>query len=102
MDYKAHQNKKKQILFPLKIPLDSGIFLLEQLQLLSRSIHFHRFLSIKKFNIPKLLIRNTHDSDIPMLRKKRFNSFYMYGRILATSTMADINRKLKHRKSISL
>lgn len=74
MDYKAHQNKKTDIV-SIKIPLDSGIFLLEQLQLLSRSIHFHRFLSIKKFNIPKLLIRNTHDSDIPMLRKKRFNSF---------------------------
>ena len=85
-----------------KSRINARFCFLEQLQLLSRCIDILHFFSIKKFYIPKLFVCNTHDSDMPKFWKKRFNSFYMYYSILATSTMTYINKKLKHCKTILL
>ena len=79
-----------------------GISVLEQFKLLTRRIDINNLFPIKQLNISKLFICYAHDSDLSILRQKRFNSFYMYGCILATGTMTDINGKLKHRKTITL
>ena len=90
-------------MFPNRNPAcQGGISVLEQFKLLTWSIYINNLLSVKQLNISKLFIRNTHDSDLPILWKKRFNSFYMHCCILTTSTMTDINGELKHRKAITL
>lgn len=60
------------------------------------------FLAIEKFDIAKLLVRNTENSDLPVFRKERFYSFYMYGGVLLTGTMTDIDGELKHGEPIAL
>ena len=50
----------------------------------------------------ELFVCYAHDSYLSELRKKRFNSFYMYSCIFAAGTMTDIYGELKHRKSITL
>ena len=61
-----------------------------------------RFLTIKQLYLPKLFICYTHNSNLPKLWKERFNSFYMHCCIFATGTMSNIDRKLKHCKTIML
>ena len=88
------------MLFQRKIPLLSGIFLFKTVLTAAWNTHLHCLFTIKQFDISKLFIRNTHNSDTSMLWNKRFNLFYMHSCILATGTMTDIDRKLKHCKSI--
>lgn len=74
---------------------------LKKFKLLIGGICGHLFLTIKNLNISKLFIGYAHDSDVSAFRKQRFNSFYMYLRIVHTRTMSDVDRELEHGETIA-
>ena len=54
-----------------------GIGFLKQFKLLPFNTFFFWYLSIENFNIAKLLICNTHYTDISILWKEGLDTFYM-------------------------
>jgi len=69
-----------------------GIGLLKQFKLLPFNTFFFWYLSIENFNITKLLIRNTHYTNIPIFRKKRLDSFDVNFSVIITCAMSYIYR----------
>jgi len=69
-----------------------GIGFLKQFKLLPFNTFFFWYLSIENFNIAKLLICNTHYTNIPILRKKRLDSFDVNFSVIITSAMSCIYR----------
>lgn len=65
---------------------------------------FHKtaffLLIVKYFHHSKLLIGNRQNSNVPFFRLMFFNSFYINVFIFHAGTMAYINQKLEHGKSI--
>lgn len=76
--------------------------LLKQFKLLPFNTFFLWHLPIENFNITKLLVCNTHYTDISILGKKRLDSFDMNCRVIITGAMPSIYRQLEHHKTITL
>ena len=75
-------------------------FFLKQFQLLSCRVFCFFFFALIEFHLSKLLIGNTQYSHLTEFGKHVFYPLYMYIGVFATWTMAQINRKLKHGKTV--
>lgn len=59
-------------------------------------------MTIKKFNITKLLVGDTEDADIAVVWEEGLNSLDVDGGILHAGTMTHVDGKLEHRKTVFL
>lgn len=74
----------------------------EQLELLPWSVWLNWLLAVKQLDGTKLLVRYAKHADIAILRKKRFYALYMHLGIFYAGAMADVNRELEHRETVTL
>lgn len=98
-------------MYKVKIPLHGGIFilirnnsetyLLEQFELLARSVRFYGFMSIKYLYVAKLFVGYAEDSNIAKFGQERLYTLNVYCGILHAGAMADIDRKLEHGESVT-
>ena len=82
------------------ISLTSNSRFLEQFKLLAWRIRDLWLIAIKQLYVSKLFVCYANYPNFPISWQKRFHSFFMNLCILQTCTMTNINRELKHGKSI--
>lgn len=75
-------------------------FYLEKFQLLHRLINNGFFLAIEQFYVAKLFVGDAHNAYFSIRRQHILHTANMYICILRTRAMAEIDRELKHGKTI--
>ena len=73
---------------------------LKQLQLLSGRIGKLWLGAVIQFDVAKLFVGDADDADISELWQKRFHTFFVYFGVFHTGAMANVDGKLKHRKTV--